>query len=203
VEHAKDWPKSVAKQVGARIAYFRERARDERGRRLTAQALADRCTALGLPVGRPAIAKMERGLRDTITVAELHVLAKALNVSPADLVFPLGQAAEVEVLPGEHTGTWDAVLWFSGLTMRPGRPGHDGSSVVHLYEQHYSIVLDWQFLQGQLADPDSELRKLAAANQRTTVTALRAVRAAMRDRDLLPPPLPPELAQVDNGEPGE
>jgi hypothetical protein len=191
VEHAKDWPKSVAKQIGARIAYFREQARDERGRKLTAQGLAARCTELGLPIGRPAIAKMERGLRDTITVTELHVLAKALNVSPADLMFPLGQAAEVEVLPGEHVDTWDAVLWFSGFAEKPGRPDEDDEGVVHLYQVHHVIMQEWR---GRWAGPSAE---------RMGVTGLRRVRAEIQRRGLLLPPLPPDLAYVDNGEPDE
>lgn len=197
MEHAKDWPKSVAKRVGERVAFFRARATDERGRKLTAQALADRCKDLGVPLARPTIAKLEKGLRETITVGELHVLAKALSVSPADLVFPLGEAAEVEVLPGQHTDTWDAVQWFSGLAPLPGLSADDGAGVVHLYQQHHAIVTDWEFVQGLLQDPDSALHKTAASAQRTTVTGLRIVRAAMRDRGLILPELPSGLAFVD------
>lgn len=189
MEHAKDWPKSVAKQAGERIAYFRERTRDERGRKLTAQALSDKCADLGLPIGRPAIAKLERGLRETITVGELYVLAKALSVSPADLVFPLGQAADVEVLPGEHMGTWDAVLWFSGFASSPGLADEDYEGVVHLYQVHHVILQDWRG--GQWAGPSAE---------RNGVIGLRHVRADMRRRGLLLPELPAGLAYVDSGE---
>ena len=101
----------MAKQVGKRIAYFRERARDERGRKLTAKALADKCTELGLPIGRPAIAKMERGLRDTITVTGAGSDRARPERVPADLMFPLGQRETVELMPGEHMDTWEAVLW--------------------------------------------------------------------------------------------
>jgi transcriptional regulator with XRE-family HTH domain len=201
VEHGQDWQSQVTAQIGARIAYFRERARDERGRKLTAQALADKCTELGLPVGRPAIAKLEKGLRQTITVGELQVISRALNVSPADLMFPLGQRGTVELMPGHHVDTWKAVQWWSGFADRPGLPADDGAGMVYLYQQHYMIVQDWEFLQGLLRDPDSELHASAAANQRTTLAALRTVRAAMRDRGLIPPELPPALASVDT-EPG-
>lgn len=191
MEHAKDWPKSVAKQIGARIAYFRELARDDRGRKLTAQALADRCTDLGLPIGRPAIAKMERGLRDTITVAELEIIARALNVSPADLMFPLGQAAEVEVLPGQHVDTWDAVLWWSGFAhQRSLTPTEDYAGIVHLYQVHQLILDDWRSPKAQEAE-------------RVARRWLQAVRAEMKRRELMLPPLPPSLAYVDNGEPDE
>jgi hypothetical protein len=204
VEHAKDWPKSVAKQVGARIAYFREGARDERGRKLTAQALADRCTELGLPIGRPAIAKMERGLRDTITVAELEVIARALKVSPADLMFPLGQAANVEVLPGEHMDTWDAVQWFSGLAPKPGRPPEGYEGVVHLYQLHHVILTNWLTAPRMGYPPRTEqeqaIRDSQVAASEISEAALRSVRADMRKRGLLPPRLPESVTWIDNGQ---
>jgi transcriptional regulator with XRE-family HTH domain len=192
VEHAKDWPKSVAKRVGKRVAYFRARATDERGHKLTAQALANRCTDLGLPLGRPTIAKLEKGLRETITVGELQVLAKALSVSPADLVFPLGQAADVEVLPGEYVGTWDAVQWFSGSRM-PHRPADGEASLIHLYQLHDVILQEWWPAE-KAAGP---------GGKHLVADMLRTVRTDMRRRDLLLPDLPPSLAYIDNGEPDE
>lgn len=188
MEHAQDWPARVAAQVGERIAYFRASATDARGRKLTAQALADRCADLGLPLGRPTIAKLEKGLRQSITVAEVAVLAKALNVSPADLIFPLGKSATVEVLPGQHSGTWDAVQWFSGFAHQPGlTPTEDYEGVVHLYQVHQVIMDDWRTGKAQEAE-------------RLATRWLQAVRTEMRRRDLLPPELPPELAYVDNGD---
>jgi transcriptional regulator with XRE-family HTH domain len=192
VEHAKDWPKSVAKQVGQRVAYFRERSRDERGRKLTAQALADKCEELGVHLGRPTIAKLEKGLRETITVGELHALAKALSVSPADLVFPVGQAADVEVLPGQRMDTWDAVLWFSGFAAQPGGRAPNGEGVIHLYQSHHAILRE-----GYAGKP---FWAEGPAAEQVTAAALRAVRTAMRERGLLLPELPPELAYVDNGD---
>jgi transcriptional regulator with XRE-family HTH domain len=205
VEHAKDWPASVAKRVGERVAFFRAQATDERGRKLTAQALADRCGELGLPLGRPTIAKLEKGLRETITVGEVQILAKALDVSPADLVFPIGQAAEVEVLPGQHVDTWDAVQWFSGFADRPGVPADDGAGLVHLYQLHHVILQEWpKPFQGWVDDPGHEAYRNAwAASERMAVASLRTVRATMRERGLVLPTLPPHLAYVDNGEPGE
>jgi len=189
VEHAKDWPKSVAKQVGQRVAYFRARATDERGHKLTAQGLSDRCKALGLELGRPTIAKLEKGLRETITVGELIVLARALSVSPADLVFPIGQA-EVELLPGYHLETWKAVLWFAGFSARPGRtpPAHEASEVP-LYQVHHQLLQDWTFA--------------GSEHRRTILTGLRGIREDMRERGLLPPELPEDVAAAVNGEPGK
>lgn len=81
---------------------------------MTAQALADRCTELGLPLDRAVIAKLEKGHRQTITVGEILVLAKALEVPPLLLIFPIGQRDLTEVLPGRTVGVWDAAKWFTG-----------------------------------------------------------------------------------------
>lgn len=192
MEHAKDWSKSVAKQVGHRVAYFRERARDERGRKLTVQALADRTRDLGLELKRPTIAKLENGLRESVSVAELSILAKALDVSPADLVFPIGQAADVEVLPDQHMDTWKAVLWFSGFAAQPGGKKQHGNGVVHLYQLHDALLREaWGGKPFWAESP---------ATERITAAALRPVRTTMRERGLLLPPLPPELAYIDNGQ---
>ena len=123
MEHGPDWPARVAASVGRRVAYFRERTTDEHGRKLTAQALADRCAQLGLPLARPTIAKLEKGFRETITVGEVQVLARALGVSPLMLLFPLGQAETAEVLPGKNVTPFDAMQWFADeaeLTEGPG-----------------------------------------------------------------------------------
>lgn len=189
MERGNDWTVRVAKEVGKRVAYFRELATDDRGRPLSVQALSDRCGKLGLPLGRPAISKLENGLRQSITVDETIVLARALNVSPADLVFPLGQSSSYELLPGQHTGTWEAVLWFSGMAAEPGQPADDDAGVVHLYQLHAVILQEWRG--GRAAGPSSE---------RMAVAALRTVRAEMRKRALLLPELPSWLAWVDNGD---
>jgi transcriptional regulator with XRE-family HTH domain len=181
VEHAKDWQTATTAQIGRRIAYFRARAKDTQGRKLTAQGLADKCTELGLPIGRPAIAKLEKGLRETITVAELEVIARALSVSPADLVFPLGERATVELMPGYHTDTWKAVLWWGGFAARPGRtpPAHE-AGVVHLYQVHYQLVDDWTFA--------------GKEHRRTIVTGLRGIRSDLAGRGLVLPELPGDIA---------
>lgn len=87
---------------------------------MTAQALADRCTELGLPMDRAVIAKLEKGHRQNLTIAELIILAKALGVSPVELVFPLGQQEKTEILPDEHAETWAAAKWFTGDAGFPG-----------------------------------------------------------------------------------
>lgn len=47
---------------------------------MTAQKLSDRCLELGTAVPRTAIAKLETGRREAITIDELTALARALQV---------------------------------------------------------------------------------------------------------------------------
>jgi transcriptional regulator with XRE-family HTH domain len=113
VEQDRDWSAKIAAQVGRQIAHFRAKGFAQ-GKRMTAQGLADRCAELGLPLDRAVIAKLEKGLRQTITVGEVLVLAKALGVPPLLLVFPVGQQALTEALPGRAVPTWNAAKWFAG-----------------------------------------------------------------------------------------
>ena len=96
-------------EIGTRVAYYRKRATRPDGKKLTVQALADRCSALGLPLGRVTIAKLESGLRQGITPAEVLVLAAALDVAPTDLLLPIAGSATTEALPGLRVGTWEAL----------------------------------------------------------------------------------------------
>lgn len=113
MEQQRDWSSRIAARVGRQVAHFR--AHPVTGdKRMSAQALADRCAALGLPLDRAVIAKLEKGLRQTITVGEVLVLAQALGVAPLLLVFPVGQEEFTEVLPGREVPTWHAAKWFAG-----------------------------------------------------------------------------------------
>src|ERR1035438_6536333 len=100
--------------IGERVARFRKRAADANGKQMTVQALADRCAELGLPLGRLTITKLERGNRQAVTPAEVMVLALALEVPPVELIFPVGQSEDVEILPGRKVPPLDGLRWFSG-----------------------------------------------------------------------------------------
>ena len=90
---------------------------------MSAQALADRVTELGLPVSRSTIADIENGCRKNITVAELLGIANALNAAPTMLVLP-GPYADVETVDGLPKGPGgtpsavayksEAIKWFCG-----------------------------------------------------------------------------------------
>lgn len=55
-----------------------------------------------------------RARQEGISVAEVLVLADALDVPPALIVFPLEGQGTVEVLPGREMTAWAAYRWFCG-----------------------------------------------------------------------------------------
>lgn len=222
VEHGQEWIARQTRLVGQSIAYWRQNTADEHGRKLTAQALAERCARLGLAIGRPAIAKLESGHRQTITVGEVQVIAQALGVAPADLLFPVGHVPEVEVLPGRHVDPWAARQWFYGNSEDPADPnappqGNVDSPVI-LWNEHLRCDGLLPMLERQLAAAQKRAREAAfevaapgqeseaqasaeadlaasVAQVEMTKAALRRVRATMRALGMTPPALLPESAR--------
>lgn len=88
---------------------------------MSAAKLADRTEEIGYGISRSVVADLETGRKKSIDVPELLVLAAALGVSPAQLVFPELPRGKVEVLPGLDQESHDALRWFSGEAglMRP------------------------------------------------------------------------------------
>lgn len=107
---APDWSTRLALSVA------REVRRHRQAQGLSAQQLADRCDRLGMPIQRSVLANLESGRRTTVTIAEVLVLARALNVPPGTLIFPAGYEAQTEVLPGAYTEPGFAVEWLAGRT---------------------------------------------------------------------------------------
>ena len=91
-----DWPTQVARRVAREV----RRHRQMRQPRMSVQNLADLTAELGMEIPRSVLANLEGGRRDTISVAEVLVLAAALNVSPLELIFPVGFDEQMEILPG-------------------------------------------------------------------------------------------------------
>jgi len=106
VSQLRSWSEKRTRQVG-------ERVRKLRGKR-SAQWLADRCADLGHPISRSAIAKLENGRREDVTLSELLIFAAALDAPPGLLMFPVGDEDDVELLPGQKADPWTAYLWLLG-----------------------------------------------------------------------------------------
>lgn len=127
-------------RISTTIAREVRRLRLERG--MSAQRLSDACTELGAPIPRTVLSNLENGRRGNVTVAELFVLAKALSVPPATLVFPVGLEASVEVLPGTEVSSEAAVDWVAGRFLLPGDAANinDPNVSLHRYRR-FSMML--------------------------------------------------------------
>ncbi|WP_329148329.1 helix-turn-helix domain-containing protein [Streptomyces sp. NBC_01456] len=108
MEQSTEWPERLAATIAAEVLRYR------RNQKMSAQRLSDRCAELGMEVPRAVISNLENGRRTSVSVAELLVLAAALDVPPAALVFPVGYAEETEALPGAMLPPYEAVRWFGG-----------------------------------------------------------------------------------------
>lgn len=194
VEQDPDWSIQMTARIGERVAWFRDRKIDPNGKRMTVQALADRCAELGLPLGRVTITKLEGGKRQAITPAEVMVIAAALEVSPLELVIPAGYEEPVEVLPGLQLPGLAAARWFAGQrellwlgeSLTVVMPEPERESAVRLLEAHAERIRWWQ----RFTDESPEIRE---RTRELTSESLREIRARMRDRGMLLPELPPEL----------
>lgn len=207
------WNLTVTHRVGQRVAYFRKRI-GPKG--ITAQELADRCEALGHALDRTVIAKLESGKRQSVTVADLVVLASALGVSPVALVIPVDQAETVEILPGRDVPTYEAMTWFTGESPLPGdaSPAPD-PALIPLYREHAAYVDEWtketrrlgQFssMSGDESDPAAAAARvkwaltMAEAAEKNT----RRIRGELRRAGARLPELPAGLAHIDDGGDGQ
>ena len=220
MEHDRDWPARLAEQIGQEIAH----QRDKRG--MTAQALAERCAELGLPMDRAVIAKLEKGRRQTITVGELLVFARALRIPPLLLVCPLGRLDSMEANPGVTASVWAVLKWFTGDGRFPAdnRVGggdldpntglyewyddpeagwEDGAAPLHLYRRHVDEVNEyaraWQHVR-EMQRSEEESYRLLSRLHKGIEAEIRRLRDEMRRRELILPPLPENLRHLD--EPG-
>lgn len=192
-ELGKAWALRVARLVGQRVQFYRKTA-GPGGKRLTTDALSTKCAELDYPIDRSVIAKLERGLRHSVTLAEVLVLARALEVPPLSLMVPLGEEQDTEILPGDEMGTWPAARWIVGY-------GDDER--VGLYHEHERLVQDllkpgvgaWVIAPG--VEPDQVEQKLEVQLQirwNVTLRLLNSIRQNMRLSNLLPPAVPDKLA---------
>jgi len=142
-----DWPARVARLVAREVRRYRER----RQPKMSAQQLADRTAELGMPIPRSVLANLESGRRETVTAAEVLVLAAALDVAPIDLLCPVGFDEQTEMLPGRMVDSREAVRWFCGdqkLEMTGDaavlrRPRWDEHSNMSLLAEHDSLTGRW------------------------------------------------------------
>lgn len=106
------WADALVKRAG-------EAAKTLRGKR-SAKWLSDRTAALGYRLSPQVIARLDSGRRaGHLEVAELMVLAAALEVPPVLLLYPELVDGMVEVLPGNTVKSHRALSWFTGEDEEP------------------------------------------------------------------------------------
>jgi transcriptional regulator with XRE-family HTH domain len=95
------------------------------------------------------IANLENGRRETLSVAELLILAAALDVPPVMLIAAVGHEAHVQILPGVEETTWRARGWILGA-LAPSynnfspRSWQQGRRAIELYDMHRLLVNECQ-----------------------------------------------------------
>lgn len=108
----RNWEEEQAHRVGTEI----RRLRNKR----SAQDISDRTVELGCAVTRAVISDIEVGRRRYVTIAELIVLARALDTAPLALLYPAPYRDAIQILPIAEGGKSQelekilAVQWFSG-----------------------------------------------------------------------------------------
>lgn len=103
-----EWDLRLTRAFAARMREAREREQP----RLSAEKLARRTRGLGHEVPRNTIADLESGRRRHISLAEVLVIAAALLVPPAHLVF--GTSGVVEAVPDHPLAARAATAWLAG-----------------------------------------------------------------------------------------
>lgn len=156
---------------------------------------------------RSVLAKLEKGHRHTITVPELFVLARALDVPPLLLVVPLGHAEKVEILPGSLMSTTDAMHWLRGEGSSLAGLETDDPTVsdfvahdVELSRWGWAVDLGATIRAGEMEGTAQDVERHDADAERAR-TRLQNIRRAMRDRGEIPPPVPPGLRLEESRRP--
>ncbi|MBT2490678.1 helix-turn-helix transcriptional regulator [Streptomyces sp. ISL-96] len=183
-----EWSARVSKTVAQEVRRHRQ------ARRLSAQQLADACERLGGNLPRTVISNIENGRRGNVTVAEVLILAAALEVPPTALVFPVGYEAEVEHLPGKTASPLEAADWWNGepaaeewaLTLLRKHRRLE-SQIRRLYKQIWEQAIGDYRWQGEPGGPEAGAAREVAEE---LTRELHELRDEIAGRGLVLPPLP-------------
>lgn len=123
---ASEWERDLAARIGRAVAARRTELL------LTVDGVSERTKALGYAISSATIGKIEDNARaGKLELAELLVLAAALETPPVLLLFPEFPDGSAEVLPGLMTGSYAGARWVSGTDGLPASV--DGESDRGLY----------------------------------------------------------------------
>ena len=103
------WSEATARTVAQELKRLRKDTT-----KMSVAKLAQRTTELGHPISVNTITDLELGRRSRLEVSELLVLARALEVPPAALLFPGAPDRLTWPLPNWRTSASVASQWFAG-----------------------------------------------------------------------------------------
>lgn len=208
-ETAVDWSARLTRSVAEAV---RER---RKALGMSAQVLSDMCAGLGHPIPRAVIARLENESRDYVTLAELLVLARALNLAPVQLIAPVGSVESVEVLPGQVVHPWSAWQWAAGKTFEwpvtdepIDRDGYlEGVQPLRLWIEHAQLVQRWAeersaVFARRLGDRELE-HELLVARLSPIERELGVIREVCGHLGVSLPPLPDEIQAAMRARGGE
>jgi hypothetical protein len=148
-QDGQEWAEHLVRRVGLAM----KKARGNK----SAKRLSDETAALGYRVSPTVIAKLDSGHRGSVLgVAELLVLAAALNIPPGLLLFPGFPMAPVEFLPGRTAESKAALDWFCGEGNLPTEPepvelvptpNNAGTEIVSLVRQFANLANSFMLMQ--------------------------------------------------------
>jgi transcriptional regulator with XRE-family HTH domain len=136
---AREWELDLAGRIGKAVASRRKALG------LTAVEVADRTKELGYPITRVAVAKIENnGRAGKIDVAEILVLAAALDLPPVLLLLPSYPDGEAELLPGRPAKDGDSLAWITGTGTLPVREGEESLPPNPGVDLIREAVVEWE-----------------------------------------------------------
>lgn len=204
-----EWSAELAHRVGREVRKHRDR------QKISAQKLSDRCGELGFPIERSVLSGLESQRRTKISLAEVLVLAMALDVAPIVLIFPVGDVETVELLPNQTASPFSAAGWFSGDSfdrmeffiplLRDEFKYQDSLEKLRAYRQHDKLVWTMYDLWAQLHPTPHSRREFREASP-AQITARSELmenyagllwqrRVDMEAKGMLLPPVPEELRE--------
>lgn len=196
-----EWSADLTRSIAGNLRRCRK------AKRWSARELSETCDVLGYPIPRTTISDLENGRRLFLSVAELLMLARALEVSPLELVFPQDQDEDVRLSPEEWFPSVDAARWWSGAPMDgvardavsdyTQRHGDDPDS---LFEQHERLITAIRYCYrcakgAQTHDGADKAR----VDLQAQVQRLDRLRRSIRGTGYVPPRLPDDLAYLEAG----
>lgn len=202
-----DWSAELAHRVGREVRKHRDR------QKISAQKLSERCGDLGFPIERSVLSGLESQRRTKISLAEVLVLAMALDVAPVVLIFPVGDVETVELIPDQTASPFTAAEWFSGKSfnqmeffvplLRSPFKYWDSIENLTAYRRHQNLVDNMYDIWAQLhpgphGRPEFREASPEQIAARTSVLEdyaglLRQRRIDMEAKGMLLPPVPEEL----------